>query len=146
MVRKVLEVKNLEVSFEVEDGIVNAVRGIDYCINEGEVLAIVGESGSGKSVATKAITKLFQGDNGRITNGSVVFFGEDLVNKNEKEFTKIRGKDIAMIFQDPMTSLNPTMQVGKQIMEPLMIHKSMNKKDAKVKAIEILDLVGIKNA
>lgn len=146
MVRKVMEVKNLEVSFEVEDGIVNAVRGIDYCINEGEVLAIVGESGSGKSVATKAITKLFQGDNGRITNGSVVFFGEDLVNKNEKEFTKIRGKDIAMIFQDPMTSLNPTMQVGKQIMEPLMIHKSMNKKDAKVKAIEILDLVGIKNA
>lgn len=99
MVRKVLEVKNLEVSFEVEDGIVNAVRGIDYCINEGEVLAIVGESGSGKSVATKAITKLFQGDNGRITNGSVVFFGEDLVNKNEKEFTKIRGKDIAMIFK-----------------------------------------------
>lgn len=134
MVRKVLEVKNLEVSFEVEDGIVNAVRGIDYCINEGEVLAIVGESGSGKSVATKAITKLFQGDNGRITNGSVVFFGEDLVNKNEKEFTKIRGKDIAMIFQDPMTSLNPTMQVGKQIMEPLMIHKSMNKKRCQSKS------------
>lgn len=144
MMKKVLEVKNLEVSFEVEDGIVNAVRGIDYCIHEGEILAIVGESGSGKSVATKAITKLFQGENGKITNGNVKFFGEDLVEKNEKELAKIRGKDIAMIFQDPMTSLNPTMQIGKQIMEPLMIHKKMNRKDAKGKAVEILDLVGIK--
>ncbi|CDR65682.1 ABC transporter ATP-binding protein [Staphylococcus schweitzeri] len=146
MVKKVLEVKKLEVSFEVEDGIVNAVRGIDYCIYEGEVLAIVGESGSGKSVATKAITKLFQGENGKITNGKVLFYGDDLVKKNEKELSKIRGKDISMIFQDPMTSLNPTMQVGKQIMEPLMIHKNMKRMDAKVKAIEILELVGIKNA
>ncbi len=88
MMKKVLEVKNLEVSFEVEDGIVNAVRGIDYCIHEGEILAIVGESGSGKSVATKAITKLFQGENGKITNGNVKFFGEDLVEKMKKNLLR----------------------------------------------------------
>lgn len=144
MMKKVLEVKNLEVSFEVEDGIVNAVRGIDYCIHEGEILAIVGESGSGKSVATKAITKLFQGENGKITNGNVKFFGEDLVEKNEKELAKIRGKDIAMIFQDPYASLNPRLKVMDIVGEGIDIHKlAENKAERNEKIYKLLELVGL---
>ena len=91
----------------------------------------MGESGSGKSVTTKAITKLFQGDAGRIKKGAIDFLGEDLANKSEKELIKLRGKDISMIFQDPMTSLNPTMQIGKQVMEPLIKHRNYSKSEAK---------------
>ena len=130
MSERVLEVNNLHVSFDITAGEVQAVRGVDFFLNKGETLAIVGESGSGKSVTTKAITKLFQGDTGRIKKGQLIF-REDLAIKSEKELNKLRGKDISMIFQDPMTSLNPTMQIGKQVMEPLIKHRHYSKSEAK---------------
>lgn len=146
MTERILEVSDLHVSFDITAGEVQAVRGVDFYLNKGETLAIVGESGSGKSVTTKAITKLFQGDSGRIKKGEILFLEEDLAKKSEKELIQLRGKDISMIFQDPMTSLNPTMQIGKQVMEPLIKHKKLNKAQAKKRALEILDLVGLPNA
>lgn len=146
MTERILEVNDLHVSFDITAGEVQAVRGVDFYLNKGETLAIVGESGSGKSVTTKAITKLFQGDTGRIKKGEILFLGEDLAKKPENELIKLRGKDISMIFQDPMTSLNPTMQIGKQVMEPLMKHKNYSKSEAKKRALEILNLVGLPNA
>ncbi len=146
MSERILEVSDLHVSFDIDAGEVQAVRGVDFVIDKGETLAIVGESGSGKSVTTKAITKLFQGDSGRIKKGKINFLGEDLAKKSEQELIKLRGKDISMIFQDPMTSLNPTMKIGKQVMEPLIKHKNYNKANAKKRALEILNLVGLPNA
>lgn len=144
MSERVLEINDLHVSFDIEAGEVQAVRGVDLYLDKGETLAIVGESGSGKSVTTKAITKLFQGQTGRIKNGSIIFNGEDLTQKSEKELMKLRGKEISMIFQDPMTSLNPTMKIGKQVMEPIMRHIGLSKVEAKKRAIELLKLVGLK--
>ncbi|TRN36593.1 ABC transporter ATP-binding protein [Staphylococcus aureus] len=146
MTERILEVNDLHVSFDITAGEVQAVRGVDFYLNKGETLAIVGESGSGKSVTTKAITKLFQGDTGRIKKGEILFLEEDLAKKPENELIKLRGKDISMIFQDPMTSLNPTMQIGKQVMEPLIKHKNYSKAQAKKRALEILNLVGLPNA
>lgn len=143
---KILEVNDLHVSFDIDAGEVQAVRGVDFYLRKGETLAIVGESGSGKSVTTKALTKLFQGDAGRIKKGEILFLGEDLAQKPEKELIKLRGKDISMIFQDPMTSLNPTMQIGKQVMEPLIKHRNYSKSQAKKRALEILEMVGWPNA
>ena len=144
MSERVLEINDLHVSFDIEAGEVQAVRGVDFYLNKGETLAIVGKSGSGKSVSTKAITKLFQGKSGRIKNGSIIFNGEDLTQKSEKELMKLRGKEISMIFQDPMTSLNPTMKIGKQVMEPIIKHIGLSKSEAKKRAIELLKLVGLK--
>ncbi|UEX89573.1 ABC transporter ATP-binding protein [Staphylococcus ratti] len=144
MSERVIEVNDLHVSFDIEVGEVQAVRGVDFYLNKGETLAIVGESGSGKSVTTKAITKLFQGKSGRIKKGSIIFNGEDLTQKSEKELMKLRGKEISMIFQDPMTSLNPTMKIGKQVMEPIIKHIGLSKAEAKQRAIELLELVGLK--
>ncbi|MGV3243560.1 ABC transporter ATP-binding protein [Staphylococcus sp. 11261D007BR] len=144
MEERVLEINDLHVSFDIEAGEVQAVRGVDFYLNKGETVAIVGESGSGKSVTTKAITKLFQGPTGRIKKGSIRFNGDDLTQKSEKELMALRGKDISMIFQDPMTSLNPTMKIGKQVMEPIIKHIGLNKREAKQRAIELLKLVGLK--
>ncbi|WP_349421148.1 ABC transporter ATP-binding protein [Staphylococcus felis] len=144
MEKRVLEINDLHVSFDIEAGEVQAVRGVDLYLNKGETLAIVGESGSGKSVTTKAITKLFQGPSGRIKKGNIIFNGEDLTQKTEKELMRLRGKEISMIFQDPMTSLNPTMKIGKQVMEPIIKHIGLNKSEAKKRAIELLELVGLK--
>lgn len=144
MSERVLEINDLHVSFDIEAGEVQAVRGVDLYLDKGETLAIVGESGSGKSVTTKAITKLFQGQTGRIKNGSIIFSGEDLTQKSEKELMKLRGKEISMIFQDPMTSLNPTMKIGKQVMEPIIRHIGLSKAEAKKRAVELLKLVGLK--
>ncbi|MBB5325557.1 oligopeptide transport system ATP-binding protein [Anoxybacillus tepidamans] len=140
---KLLEVKNLEVSFQTYGGEVQAVRGVSFHVNKGETLAIVGESGSGKSVTSQTIMRLIPTPPGKIKNGQIIFDGEDLVKKTDKEMEQIRGKDIGMIFQDPMTSLNPTMKVGKQIMEVLTKHQKMDKSAAKERAIELLRLVGI---
>ncbi|WP_027408923.1 ABC transporter ATP-binding protein [Anoxybacteroides tepidamans] len=140
---KLLEVKNLEVSFQTYGGEVQAVRGVSFHLNKGETLAIVGESGSGKSVTSQTIMRLIPTPPGRIKNGQIIFNGEDLVKKTDKEMEAIRGKDIGMIFQDPMTSLNPTMKVGHQIMEVLTKHLKMDKSAAKERAIELLRLVGI---
>lgn len=142
---KLLEVNNLQVSFDTHAGEVQAVRGVSFDLKKGETLAIVGESGSGKSVTSKALMGLIPKPPGRIKEGEILFEGRDLVTYNEKQLQQIRGKEIAMIFQDPMTSLNPTMTVGSQIMEPLIKHQKMNKPEAKKKAMELLDLVGISN-
>ena len=139
----VLEVKNLHVHFETYGGTVQAVRGVNFELNEGETLAIVGESGSGKSVTSKSLMGLIPRPNGKIVEGEILFENQDLAKLKEKDLQQIRGKDISMIFQDPMTSLNPTMKVGKQIMEVLMLHQKLSKKEAKNRAIELLDLVGI---
>ncbi|MGG3736762.1 ABC transporter ATP-binding protein [Aeribacillus pallidus] len=140
---KILEVKDLHISFHTFAGEVKAIRGVNFDLYKGETLAIVGESGSGKSVTTKSIMRLLPEHNSEIKGGQILFEGKDLAKASEKEMQKIRGKDISMIFQDPMTSLNPTMTVGKQIMEPLLKHQKLSKAEAKQRAIELLKLVGI---
>lgn len=138
-----LKVKNLNVEFRTEAGIVQAIRGVEFNLKKGETLAIVGESGSGKSVASRALMGLLA-KNGKITEGSIEYNGEDLTQYSDSDFAKkIRGKEIAMIFQDPMTSLNPTMTIGKQIMEGIILHQGLNKKEARLKALELIELVGI---
>jgi oligopeptide transport system ATP-binding protein len=139
----ILEVKDLNISFHTFAGEVKAIRGVDFELKKGETLAIVGESGSGKSVTTKAIMRLLPPGNSEIKSGQILFDGKDLTKLTDRQMQKIRGKDISMIFQDPMTSLNPTMQVGKQIMEPLIKHQNMSKSGAKERALQLLKLVGI---
>ncbi|MGG0185685.1 peptide ABC transporter ATP-binding protein [Bacillus sp. AFS018417] len=143
--KTLLEVKDLHVSFDTHAGEVQAVRGVTFDLKKGETLAIVGESGSGKSVTSKALMDLIPKPPGRIKNGEIIFDGRDLTKLTEKEMQQIRGKEIAMIFQDPMTSLNPTMTIGNQIMEGLVKHQGMSKADARKVALELLDLVGIPN-
>lgn len=143
--KKILEVNNLHVSFDINAGEVQSVRGVSFSLNKAETLAIVGESGSGKSVTTKAIMRLLPSPPSRIKQGSILFDGMDLTKLSEKEMQSIRGRDISMVFQDPMTSLNPTMKIGKQVMEPLIKHQKLSKQSAKERAIEILNLVGLPN-
>lgn len=142
---KLLEVKNLCVNFGTYGGEVKAVRGVTFDLHKGETLAIVGESGSGKSVACKTIMRILS-SNGYIKDGQILFDGKDLTKISEKDMEKVRGKDIAMIFQDPMTSLNPTMTIGKQIMEPIIKHQGFSKEDARKRAIKLIELVGISDA
>ncbi|OAB43156.1 ABC transporter ATP-binding protein [Paenibacillus antarcticus] len=142
----ILHVKDLHVSFHVKGGEVQAVRGMNFEIGEGETVAIVGESGSGKSVTAQTIMRLIPSPPSRIKQGEIIFKGENLLNKTNKQMEAIRGKDIGMIFQDPMSSLNPTIKVGKQITEVMIKHQKMSKTEAKVQGIEMLKLVGIKNA
>ena len=142
---KLLEVKNLCVNFGTYGGEVKAVRGVTFDLHKGETLAIVGESGSGKSVACKTIMRILS-SNGYIKDGQILFDGKDLTKISEKDMEKVRGKDIAMIFQDPMTSLNPTMTIGKQILEPIIKHQGFSKEDARKRAIELIELVGISDA
>lgn len=140
----ILEVKNLKINFKTNAGTVQAVRGVNFTLAKGKTLAIVGESGSGKSVTSNALMKLIPQPPGIYAEGEILFGGRDLVKLTEKEMTKIRGNEIAMIFQDPMTALNPTMKIGKQIMEVILKHKkNFSKEGAKKRAIELLDEVGI---
>jgi oligopeptide transport system ATP-binding protein len=139
----ILEVKDLNISFHTFAGEVKAIRGVNFELKKGETLAIVGESGSGKSVTTKAIMKLLPPGNSEIKQGEILFEGKDLAKLSDKQMQKIRGQDISMIFQDPMTSLNPTMTVGKQIMEPLIKHQNMSRSSAMERAVQLLKLVGI---
>ena len=139
----ILEVKDLNISFHTFAGEVKAIRGVNFELKKGETLAIVGESGSGKSVTTKAIMKLLPPGNSEIKQGEILFEGKDLAKLSDKQMQKIRGQDISMIFQDPMTSLNPTMTVGKQIMEPLIKHQNMSRSSAIERAVQLLKLVGI---
>lgn len=141
-----LEIKDLHVTFSTYNATVQAVRGVNLEVKAGETLAIVGESGSGKSVTSKAVMGLVPNPPGKITGGEILFEGQDLTKLSQRKMQAIRGKDISMIFQDPMTSLNPTMTIGKQIMEGLKKHQKMNNNDAKKRAIELLQLVGIPNA
>jgi len=145
--KKILDVKNLKISFHTYAGEVQAVRGVDFHLCEGETLAIVGESGCGKTVTSKSIMRLLPEPPAEIKEGAEINFnGKNILNFNGKELKKLRGGEIAMIFQDPMTSLNPTMKVGDQVAESLIIHRNMSKKEAFEEAIKMLDLVGIPNA
>ncbi|MGL5981750.1 MAG: ABC transporter ATP-binding protein [Cetobacterium sp.] len=139
---KLLEVKNLKTSFSTHHGEVQAVRGVSFDLFKGEVLGVVGESGSGKSITMMSIMKLLE-ENGKIKEGEILFNGERIDGLTEKEMNKIRGDKISMIFQDPMTSLNLLIPIGKQIIETLIVHKGMSKKDAFEKGVELLDAVGI---
>lgn len=142
----ILSVKNLEVKFKVRDRILTAIRNISLDFEEGKVVAIVGESGSGKSVFTKTFTGMLD-INGSVTGGEIYFEGQDLAKiKNNKEWEKIRGKKIATVFQDPMTSLNPVRTIGYQIAEVIMKHQGKSKEEAKKEAIELMTRVGIYNA
>ena len=140
---KILEVINLELSFHTFAGEVKAIRGVNFDLKKGETLAIVGESGSGKSVTTKSIMRLLPESSSEFKNGQILFNGKDLTKLSDKEMQKIRGKDISMIFQDPMTSLNPTMTIGNQIMEPILKHQKVGKAEARKVAIDLLRLVGM---
>lgn len=142
---KILEVKDLHVTFTTYGGTVQAVRGVDFHLNKGETLAIVGESGCGKSVTSNAIMGLIPNPPGKISGGKILFKGKDLTKLQEKKMRSIRGVDISMIFQDPMTALNPTLTIGTQLMEGLKQHRKVSDKEAKKRALEMMDLVGIPN-
>ncbi|HSH44470.1 MAG TPA: ABC transporter ATP-binding protein, partial [Longimicrobiales bacterium] len=138
-----LEVRDLRTWFHTEDGVARAVDGVSFSVERGEVLGIVGESGCGKSVTSLSVMGLVP-EPGRVEEGSSIKFnGRELTELSERELRKIRGNDIAMIFQEPMTSLNPVFPVGDQIGEALRLHRGMSKKEARSRAIELLDLVGI---
>ncbi|WP_027725462.1 ABC transporter ATP-binding protein [Tuberibacillus calidus] len=142
---KLLEIKDLQVTFKTYAATVQAVRGVNLTVNKRETLAIVGESGSGKSVTSKAIMGLIPNPPGKITGGEILFEGTDLTKLSERKMQKYRGNEISMIFQDPMTSLNPTMTIGKQIAEGLRKHQGLSKSEARKRAVQLLDLVGIPN-
>src|SRR5699024_8425444 len=141
--KKILEENNLQVTFTTSGGTVKGVRGVNFHLKKVETLAIVGESGCGKSVTANAIMRLIPDPPGKITNGSILFKGMDLTRQSEKEMRSIRGVDISMIFQDPMTALNPTLTIGTQLTEGLMQHQKISKEKAKKRALEMMDLVGI---
>ncbi len=140
---KILEINDLKVSFQTFFGEVEAVRGISLDVGKKETVAIVGESGCGKSVTASSIMQLLPMPPAFFKGGEIIFGGENLLKKTDKEMQDIRGNEISMIFQDPMTSLNPTMKIGKQIVESLMKHQKMTGKEAKEKAIEMLNLVSV---
>src|SRR5260370_25363543 len=137
-----LEVENLQPHFRAPDGITRAVDGVSFKVDEGETLAIVGESGCGKSVTSMSLMRLIPEPPGKIA-GSVRFQGRDLLQLSQREMRAIRGNDIAMIFQEPMSSLHPVLTVGRQIGETLLMHQGLDKQAAEVRAIEMLTLVGI---
>lgn len=141
-----LEVKDLETRFFTEEGIVHAVNGISYTLDEGESLGIVGESGSGKSVGVLSIMRLIPSPPGRITGGEVIFRDRDLVKLSQTEIRRVRGSEIAMVFQDPMTSLNPVLTIGLQMTEAMELHLGMTKEQARARAAELLAMVGLPNA
>ena len=143
MGKKILEVQNLKTTFFTEEGVVPAVDGLSFDLSEGETLAIVGESGCGKTVTSLSLLRLIPYPPGKITDGKIIYKDKDLLKLSKRKMLAIRGNEISMIFQEPMTSLNPVFTVGKQIMESLWYHQRLPKKKALERAIEMLDLVGI---
>ena len=143
MGEKILEVNHLKTYFHTDAGLSTAVNDVSFFVEKGKTLGIVGESGCGKSITSLSIMGLVETPPGEIAGGEIIFEGEDLLKKNEKEMSKIRGKKIAMIFQEPMTSLNPVFTIGQQLIETLMLHEDMTKKQAKERAIEMLKMVKI---
>lgn len=138
-----LEIADLQVQFFTSEGIVRAVDGISYTVDAGETVAIVGESGSGKSVSALSILRLIPDPPGRIMGGKIIFDGQDLLGLDEEGIRKVRGRDIGMVFQEPMTSLNPVLSIGRQLTETLEQHLGTNREDSQTRAVELLGLVGI---
>ena len=143
--KMLLQVQDLSVEFRTAEGIVHAVNHLDYELHEGEALGIVGESGSGKSVSSLATIQLIPNPPGKVTSGKILYEDENLLDKSEKEMESIRGNNISMIFQEPMTSLNPIISCGDQIAEVLMLHKGLKKREARAEAIDMMKQVGIAN-
>ena len=141
--KPLLEVKDLKTYFKTDAGVVKAVDGISFTLSEGETLGIVGESGSGKSVTNLSIMRLIQSPPGKIVGGEILFEGKDILALPEKELRDIRGNEISMIFQDPMTSLNPFLKISTQMVETILLHQKMTKQEALRKSIDMLKLVGI---
>ena len=141
-----LDVQGLETTFKTPDGVVHAVNGVSFGLKEGETLGVVGESGCGKSVTMLSILRLIQAPPGKIEAGKAFFFGQDLLQMSNEEIRHVRGAQISMVFQDPMTSLNPVLTIGRQLEEPLMLHLGMNKEQARNRAAELLSMVGIPKA
>jgi oligopeptide/dipeptide ABC transporter ATP-binding protein len=146
MTESIVQVRNLKTGFDIDGEMAWAVRGISFDIKAGEVLGLVGESGSGKSVTALSILRLIPDPPGKIAEGEVLFEGQNLLDLTYKQMHSIRGKKIAMIFQEPMTSLNPVFSVGMQVMEAVRHHESLNKAEARRRAVEVLDAVGIPDA
>ncbi|MBP0724243.1 ABC transporter ATP-binding protein [Bacillus sp. RG28] len=144
--KSIVSVENLKTYFYTEDGVVPAIDGVSFEVKKGETLAIVGESGSGKSVTSLSIMQLIPSPPGKIVDGDIKFHNESLLEKTDKEMRAIRGNQISMIFQEPMTSLNPVFKVGDQIAESLMLHQKLSKKEAYEEAVRLLKLVGIPEA
>ncbi len=140
---KLLEVKDLRTYFFTEEGVVRAVDGVTWDLDEGETLALVGESGCGKSVTAMSILRLIPNPPGRIVEGQVIFEGRDLLKVDDAEMRSIRGNRIAMIFQEPMTSLNPVLTIGQQIKEAILLHLGLGDEEANARAVELLEMVGI---
>jgi oligopeptide/dipeptide ABC transporter ATP-binding protein len=138
-----LEIKDLQTQFFTSAGTVKAVDGVSYTVEEGETVAVVGESGSGKSVTAMSIMRLIPWPPGKIVEGSIMFDGKDLLTLSEEEMRQIRGRDIGMIFQEPMTSLNPVLTIGMQLTEPMIAHLNLSEEEAQAKAVKLLGLVGI---
>ena len=146
MTSELLNVQGLETQFKTPEGVVHAVNGVDFTLKEGETLGVVGESGCGKSVSMLSILRLIQQPPGKIVAGEAMFRGQDLLKMTKEEIRHVRGGQISMVFQDPMTSLNPVMTIGKQLAEPLMLHLGLNKEQARDRAVELLEQVGIPHA
>ena len=143
MTRKLLEVTDLRTRFQTPEGTVRAVNGISFHVDEGETVAVVGESGCGKSVSMMSLLQLIPTPPGEIYSGAVLYRGDDLLKKPEQEMEDIRGREISMIFQDPMTSLNPVLSIGRQLTESLRVHLGMTQEQAEKRAVEMLESVGI---
>jgi oligopeptide transport system ATP-binding protein len=143
---KLLEINDLRTYFFTQDGVVKAVDGVSYDLEEGEILGIVGESGCGKSVSALSIMRLVANPPGRIVGGEVLFDGDDVLKLNDSEMRHIRGNRIAMVFQEPMTSLNPVLTIGRQLTETLELHQDMDKNQARDRSVELLRIVGIPDA
>jgi oligopeptide transport system ATP-binding protein len=141
-----LDIKGLETQFKTPEGVVHAVNGVSFGLKEGETLGVVGESGCGKSVTMLSVLGLIPSPPGKVVAGEAIFSGQDLLKMTNEEIRHVRGAQIAMIFQDPMTSLNPVLTIGRQLEEPLMLHIGMTRKQAQDRATELLSLVGIPNA
>ncbi len=141
-----LEVKDLKTEFHTQDGIVHAVNGVSFTVDEGETLGLVGESGCGKSVSVLSVMRLIPVPPGKISTGQVLFQGRDLLQVDDEEIRSVRGNKIAMVFQDPMTSLNPVLTIGTQIGEALELHLGMTKEQARKRSVELLKMVGIPEA
>ncbi len=146
MPNQILDVQSLETQFRTDEGTVHAINGVSFTINEGETVGIVGESGCGKSVTMLSVLRLIPTPPGKITAGTAEFHGQDLLKMEDEEIRHVRGAQISMIFQDPMTSLNPVLTIGKQLTEPMLLHLGMNKQQANNRAVELLEMVGIPGA
>ena len=142
----ILDVQGLETTFRTPDGVVHAVNGVSFGIAEGETIGVVGESGCGKSVTMLSVLGLIPSPPGKVEAGKALFSGQDLLKMSKEEIRHVRGAQIGMVFQDPMTSLNPVLTIGRQLEEPLMLHIGMTKNQARERAAELLSMVGIPNA